>query len=80
MMMESSQYVTRLILYKAKPILLAYGCPFANDSVSLARNSTSTFGGIGESKGSLFASTIAGFVSDIAKCSVPFTSAGSKIV
>ena len=53
-------------LNKVKPILPTYGCPFANDSARFLTKLISTFGGIGGSNGSTYASTIVGFLSYIA--------------
>jgi hypothetical protein len=47
-------------LNKVKPILLAYGCPRANDSARLLIKLISTFGGMGGSNGSTYASIIVG--------------------
>ena len=45
-------------LNKGKPILLANGCPLANDSARLLTKLISTFGDVGDSNGSKYASII----------------------
>src|SRR4030095_804144 len=50
-------------LNRVNPILLECGCPFANDLARLLTNSISTFGGMGGSNGSTYASIIVGFFS-----------------
>jgi hypothetical protein len=47
-------------LNKVNPILLEYGCPFANDLARLVTKLISTFGGIGGSNGSTYASIMVG--------------------
>jgi hypothetical protein len=68
-----------LLRKSVSPILLWYGCHFANDSARWLTNSISTLGGIGGSNGSTCASMIVGLFSPKAWRMIAFTSPGSLI-